>query len=493
MTYFTPEDFYNRVNELAALERAFRHPSRGGQMALVYGRRRIGKTYLLQRYFSAGVRGNEARKRHCYYLADQSTATAQRLALAELLVRALPSEGVSPEEIAVSWNSLLRYVSEHSGDGERFGLILDEFPYLVGQSPELPSVLQAWWDREGVHSRVFVVLCGSQLSVMESLGTHTSPLFGRFNAGIMLLKPLRYSDVASFYAGAKGYGVRETLLMYGVFGGTPRYHALVDRARTAREEIVSLLLSPTGALASEVQFLVGSERIRDPSIYNAVLAAIASGCTQPQEIQQRVGVEHRSVFYVLKALSELGWIWRETPYGERSEKRAIYRIADPFLQFWYRFAVPLASALQFGNAAQVCAERIEPHLPEYMGQYVFERVCRQWLEDNAASRLGVAIQGCGRFWSRDGQVEIDLVADLEGGSRLYAECKWSATKRVGMDAYAGLRAKALVLPNELRSPDPLYVLFAVGGFTDDLRAMAASPEARLHLVDGSDLLPGFEP
>ena len=121
-------------------------------MLLLYGRRRLGKTFLLQRYFTAGVDGDRHEKPHCYFLAEQSTAASQRLTLARQLIAALPSEGVSAEDIAVSWNALLRYASQQSvgrkkGTG-RFALILDEFPYLVAQTPELPSILQAWWDRE---------------------------------------------------------------------------------------------------------------------------------------------------------------------------------------------------------------------------------------------------------------------------------------------------------------------------------------------------------
>jgi AAA+ ATPase superfamily predicted ATPase len=124
-------------------------------MLLLYGRRRLGKTFLLQRYFTAGVDGDEHEKPHSYFLAERSSAAIQRLTLARQWIAALASEGVAAEDVVFSSNALLRYASQQAkgrkkGAG-RFALILDEFPYLVAQTPELPSILQAWWVREAVH------------------------------------------------------------------------------------------------------------------------------------------------------------------------------------------------------------------------------------------------------------------------------------------------------------------------------------------------------
>ena len=143
-----PDPFYNRTLELTALDRAWKRHLTGGQMLLLYGRRRLGKTFLLQRFFTAGLSGNEEEKPHCYFLAEQSTSATQRLTLAHQLLTALPSDGVAAEELAVSWNALLRYASQQTlarkNTAGRFALILDEFPYLVAQTPELPSILQTW-------------------------------------------------------------------------------------------------------------------------------------------------------------------------------------------------------------------------------------------------------------------------------------------------------------------------------------------------------------
>jgi len=191
-----PDPFYYRKLELAALDRAWKRYGASGQMLLLYGRRRLGEAFLLQRYFTGGIDGNESERPHHYVLAEQSTAAIQRLTLARQLFAGLPCDSVAAEDIAVSWNALLRYASqqtkERKGAAGHFPLILDEFPYLVDQTPKLPSILQAWWDREAVHSPLFIDLCASQLSAMAALGRESAPLLGRFNARIFRLDSLHY-------------------------------------------------------------------------------------------------------------------------------------------------------------------------------------------------------------------------------------------------------------------------------------------------------------
>lgn len=476
-----PEPFFDRHGELSALERSWSRSKAG--LALLYGRRRLGKTYLLQRFLSDvdGARGR------CYYLADQSTAEVQRLALAERLVETFPG-GLSATDIATSWNALLRYFgAQAKGTGQgKSALVLDEFPYLVAQTPELPSILQAWWDEEGAHGHAFVVLCGSQLSTMAALNDETAPLHGRFNAGRVRLEPMSYADVAEFYIRADGYGAREKLLMYGALGGTPRYHGEAEPDLPWDEQIVDLLLRPGAPFEGEARSLLASEQVRDPAPYNAILGAVAAGRTRHSQIQAATGLGATALTHPLNTLQELEWLRKERSFGETSDRRAIYRIADPFLQFWYRFGAPLASVLRFEEPMTVFRERIEPFLDDYMGWSVFEDVCTQWLRRRGRAELGLDVRSTARYWSRDGSVEIDQVAELGAGGHLFGECKWSSHSRVGVGVYIGLRAKVENLPNAEWREDARYALYALGGFTDELRKVAES-EGNVYLVDGARL------
>jgi AAA+ ATPase superfamily predicted ATPase len=468
--------------ELASLARGWSYLPKGA-LAMVYGRRRLGKTYLLQRLFTEPT---EVETVVSYYLASQSTAEVQRLEMAEQMLAAMPDPNTTAEELAGSWMALLRYASRRAREHARVAIILDEFPYLVEKTPELPSIIQRWWDTEGVHSPVYTVLCGSHLSTMVALGEGTKPLYGRFNAGRHLVQPMRYDDVGCFYDGQPHYGVVEKLYMYGALGGSPRYHSMVRPERPWDEQLVDLLFRPGCQLEDEARFLLSSEQIRDVATYHAVLDAISTGKTKRGEIANATGIGDNGLSHPLNVLQELGWVVREMPYGEKSASRALYRVADPFLSFHHRFVTRVASNVQFTNPMAVFRRYVEPYISDYMGRHVFELICAQWLQKHAAADLGVLPTDLGRWWSRDGQVEIDIVASLDGGATLFGECKWSAKSLVDTDVLGKLQGKVAKLPHSDWLSDPRYVLFSTGGFTKPLRSIAKN-DPRVMLVDGSML------
>ena len=215
---------------------------------------------------------------------------------------------------------------------------------------------------------------------------------------------------------------------------------------------------------------------------------MAQGETQFGRIQQLTGIERGSLSFALSRLLELEWLRREFPFEETSERRALYRVGDPFLGFWYRFVLPLRSVLAFRDAEVVWSERIVPQLSQYLGEQIFEGVCHQWLQKHAYSALGLSLESSGRWWSRDGQTEVDILARCTGGGYLLGECKWSAGSKIGPKVYFDLLAKESRLPESRWQSNSRYVLFSLGGFSPELEALAASVENRLHLVGPERLL-----
>jgi hypothetical protein len=447
-------------------------------MMLLYGRPRLGKSYLLQRYFSSGQSGDD--RPHCYFLAQKTTARAQRAALVEALWHVFPSYMVSKAELAGSWSTIFRYLSD-VGRRERFALILDDFQFLLDQSPDFPSMLKGWWDREGVHSSVMVVLCGSRMPSMEGLAEHGAPLFGRFNAGLFRMQTLSYEDVASFYGGR--YSLADTLLMYGVFGGTARYHALVDPSNPAREEIVRLLLQPRAVLEEEARFVL-DEETGDTAPYHAILSAVARGETQSARIREQTGLDSGTLALHMETLQRMGWLYRERLFGEKSDRRMMCWMADPFPAFWYRFVAPHASALRFGDCHEMFASRVAPYLHDHMQRRVLREICVEWLRRHGRDRLGWRVQSYGRSLTKDTHLPVDLIGDIGAGRIMVAAWTWEGAASLG--DFDHLRRMATLLK---RKEQPSYVMFAVDGFAPELHDLASDAGERLFLVSGQDLLP----
>lgn len=458
LTRFCKVDkFYDRTIELEALDQHWQSDS--AEFALLYGRRRLGKTYLLQKFLSDG-------KPHCYFLAAQTSLTANLTELAQALIKTASGSGYTIADLS-TFGNILRFAGSLARD-QRFVLVLDEFQYLLEQDPSIPSQIQAWWDTEGIRSRVFLVLCGSHLGMMEGLGGYQAPLFGRFTFRYKL-SPMTYRDVGLFYTDS-GYSAREKLMAFGILGGTPRYHALFDPHQDLETNIGQHILSSTGLLRNEPEVLMLSSQVRDAAPYNAVLRALADGCTKPNEIKQVVGSTSAQLTFYLRNLMDLEWITREYPFDETSDRRAIYKINDHFIRFWYRFVDRLRSDLEFQDYRDVYEVSIQPRLSDYMGIYSFEDVCHQFLKVKGSDVLGQGIRRASRYWSRDGSLEIDVMAVLVDGSYLFGECKWSSSP-IGVAVYYALRDKVARMPERCRD-SARYILFSSAGFDDNLSATA---------------------
>ncbi|MHB9038799.1 MAG: ATP-binding protein [Armatimonadota bacterium] len=465
--------FIDRTYEMADLAEAWEQD--GAQLRLLYGRRRVGKTYLLQHFLS------ETRP-HCYFLASAMTIGSNLERLAQALIDSYPQgKDMTPASIPTLW-SILQLYGEIARE-QRFALVLDEFQYLVEADPSIPSQIQAWWDMAGLRSQAYVFVCGSHVGMMEALAGASQPLYGRFTSRCKL-QPMAYYDTALFYEDSD-WSVRDKLTAYGVLGGTPKYHAVFSSKEDFSSNIVRHVLSPDGLLRNEPEVVISSSTIRDPLLYNSMLQAVATGETRRSEIEQKAGITSSQFGFCSQTLMDLEWMGREKPFGEDSAKRSIYTIADHFIHFWYRFVALLAGELEFRDTEEVYKSRVEPYINDYMGRYVFEDICMQYLKKNAAIRHDLQIRNAGRYWSRDGKVEIDIVGDLVDGTTLACECKWSSSP-VGVAIYYDLMRKVSLLQPPRDTSIVRYAFFSLAGFDENMVDTSARDD--IVLITGEDLL-----
>lgn len=425
-------DFVGRKDELGVLENAYD----SGESAFipVYGRRRVGKSELIL-HFMEGRHG-------IYYLGKKAPPGHQMrelldeaaVALDEPLLRRL-----EPKD----WETVLDSVvsARRPADGDKLILALDEFQWMAGTSPELPSVLQKLWDRKWkARGDVFLILCGSYLGFMERevLG-RKSPLFGRRTAQIFL-QPFGFREAAEFHP---RYSRLDQARTYFLCGGVPFYLLFFRDGISVQQNILRNFLSEHSALHREPDFLL-REELREVENYYAILTAIASGHARPREIAKASGLDAAKLPYYLQQLRDLGYVRRRHPLnGKPSPRRVRYVLDDPLLRFWFRFVFPHTSFLYHRGPEATYQNHIDPRIDAYFG-HAFEALCREALpylydDEGVASSYEV-----GEYWSP--KVQIDVVGLRDDGITDLGECKWGR-----LDARStarDLRSRAQHYPNE---------------------------------------------
>lgn len=440
-------DLIGRDSELAALTGAA--AARGGQLAIVWGRRRVGKTYLLEAF--AGGR------RSVFYTATQQSAPVELEAFTDAVREQLGSDGLPAGYAFPAWDAALEFVTQRTGS-ERLVVVLDEFPYLVGSTPGLESVLQRWWDRSGRRNGVMLVLCGSAVAVMQGLAAAAAPLHQRATLSLYVA-PLDYRAAGQFVPRLKP---AERAVVYAVCGGTPLYLEQWDDGADLRANLVRLFGSPASPLVDAAELVLSGE-LPEGEGHLRILTAVAIGKTRPGEIADyaRVAVERP-----LKRLTTLGILERRVPALDDPDKskRAIYRIADPYFAFWFRFIGSHRADIARGLGTQLVEHRILPGLDDYMGP-VFEDLAREHARMLAAAGELDADRVDG-WWSSDGRFEIDLVGLSGGEITFVGEAKWSQ-RAIRRDVLTRLGIHRQGLGRPLASP--LRLLYGRTGCLEEVR------------------------
>lgn len=464
--------FINRVKELDFLQDMFSSPT--AELLVVYGRRRVGKTELL-RYFGQNLP-------HIFFTATQTSDKNLLSQWSQLLWQHQAQADIADFSFP-DWESSLRYLASITTN-ERLVVVIDEFPYAVEANPALPSILQKVWDELLQHRQVLLILCGSSIGMMEEYAlNHSSPLYGR-RSGQLLLPPLDFSSIRQFFP---GQSLIEQVEKYAVFGGIPAYLGRINPAQTLSENVIRQILTPNRFLYDEPLFLLRTE-LREPRNYFAILQAIAHGNTRPNAIAQVSGVgDARTISKYLSVLQDLHLIERTIPVTEtqpQKSRRGVYRLADNFLQFWFRFVAPHRSELEQGQGQRIWELAIQPKLSDFIGP-IFEDICRQWVWEMARQgKLPFMPQKVGGWWTH--QAEIDVVAlDETGQSALVAECKWS-NRPVGTNILADLQTKVDFLKQQMPFKQVFYALGSKSGFTDNLIELANRQSPPLIFIDFSN-------
>ncbi len=450
--------FIGRASELDFLQQHYE--SNTGELIVLYGRRRVGKTETLRKFCEG--------KPHVFYACTETPDEQQLTAFSErMLQKGLPAAQYINR--FSDWQSAFAALAElpsldAAGKPCKKLLVIDEFPYMAKGNRSIPSILQNLWDETLKNQNVMLILCGSAMSFIEKeLLAEKNPLYGRAT-GILKMNELSFYEAAQFFP---AYSVEEKIVAYGILGGIPHYLKQFNPSVPLAENMKRNILMRGSILYSEVEFLMRQE-LRETSVYNAIVEAVALGNTKLNDIYQKTQIEKSKLSVYLKNLVDLGILCREFSMEDGVKEKAnvqrgLYQITDNFFRFWYAFVFPNLSELESDDAEGVWQYVVQPELEKYTS-YIFEDVCRQYLRgQNRTGSLPFRFTKMGRWWNKSDELDI-MAVNRDKSAFLLGECKY---KNTAFTSAEYKKTKAKFTPSR-SDASCYYYLFSKNGFAPEV-------------------------
>lgn len=475
-----PEHIFDREREWAGLAAFARNPHPAAMLGVVSGRRRQGKSFLLEALTSStgGL----------YFPAVEATEAVSLRAFTAALVR----QGVSISRPLQTWDDAIATIFS-AITGQPRVAVIDEFPFLVKASPSLPSIIQ----RElgpggsGQRSSVRLLLCGSAMSVMGDLLAGHAPLRGRASLEL-LVHPFGYQDAARFWDTTDP---ELAILLHSVVGGTPAYRRefaafdVPDGRGDFDAWLLRTVLNPQSPLFREARYLLAEEtEIRDPALYHSVLAAIADGNRANGAIASFVGRKSADITHPLNVLEDAALVAKEADVFRRG--RWLYRVTEPLITFYEVVMRPEWYRLESGHAEAVWRDQKPSFLSRVVGPH-FESVCRSFAMQAGPGLFGAPAGEVGSGIVNDPvnrtQIEVDVAvfAPPEPGRprRLLSlgEVKWGQVMTHQHTARLA-RARSL-LAASFDVSDCGLACYSAAGFSPGLRSAAGPGLSLISLAD----------
>jgi AAA+ ATPase superfamily predicted ATPase len=466
--------FIGRKAELSVLED--RYASGKFELGVMYGRRRVGKTTLINEF----IKGKEA----VFFTAMETSAEENLVSLSRSILAGNANGGGSlNSSVFRSFHDALEKTFT-TAVKKRLVLVIDEFPYLAVSYPGISSVLQKLIDENKDRSKLFIIINGSSMAMMENyFFTYKRPLYGRKTFQLKI-EPFGFFEMKDYF---RKSDVQLLPYIYGVYGGIPKYFEYYDEKLSFKKNLLKNYLSQGAPLLDEPDGILKQE-VRDPSNYNAILTAIAGGNTRYSDISGKAKLESGNITGFMENLLTLNLIQKESPVPEGSGKRSLYVLNDNMLRFWYRF-IPTYISFINNNKGDLIYSIVETDLDTYMGR-IFEGIVKEYLwRVNGTDALPFIFTQAGRWWGSDPvkkqEAEIDLAAHDGKKNVILCECKWRKQK-TGVDVLNDLKEKSELAFFKGHSKKHLFV-FSRSGFTEACKE-AAVKAGNVRLIEYRQML-----
>ncbi|MEU4229242.1 ATP-binding protein [Nonomuraea sp. NPDC026600] len=479
-----PAEMFDREYEWSALTRFITDPQPGATLGVVSGRRRQGKTFLLD----AACRAAGG-----FYFGATEAADAESLrrfssALTE------HSRPATPYHFAHWFEAIDALLA--LGSERPLPVVIDEFPYLAKANPELPSVIQEAFRPlrdQRTTSQTRLLLCGSALSFMGKLLAGNAPLRGR--SGLeLLVRPLDHRLAAEFWDITDP---RLALMVNSIVGGTPAYRREFARGDSPADMadfddwVVRTVLNPETPLFREARYLLAEEPdLRDTTLYLSVLGAVADGNATRGGMAGYLERKATDIAHPINVLEDAGLLHRDADVFR--ENRPTYRIAEPLIGFYHAIMRPVWDQLERpGSANRVWQASRRRFVSNVLGPH-FEQVCRDWALHHAEPDLlgGLPARvGHGTVHdptTRTGhEIDVAIIGIADSGKApllAIGEAKWNDTMGAAhIDRLRHIR-DLITRADRYDTSHTKMICFSGAGFNDKAhQAATSSPD--LHLVD----------
>ena len=441
--------FVNRTQELETLNREYADPH--ATFSVIYGRRRVGKTTLIQKYIE--------NKPMLYFYATEITLGMQLQSFVKDMCERLSLGSVAFE----TFEDALVFLSRHLGD-QKFVLVIDEYQNLTKLDKGFSSMLQKVWDLHLKQTHIHLILCGSTVSMMHSeILNYSAPLYGR-STSILHLKPLLSRYIYDF---VPDLSFEDFMRIFASFGTIPKYLEVYRPDLSFDENIRTLILNKNAFLYNEGYFLLKQE-INEVSTYFSILEAISKGATKLGNISSALQMQSSRLTRYMEKLIDLGFIEKEVPITEThplKSKLGRYTFKDNFLKFWFFYVYKNYRYLEI-DMIEYVEKEIDQSFNDHFVSFAYEAYVQETLLRDPLHYLGFVPLKIGRWWNN--KEEIDLVA-YDEKHIAFIECKWR-NKPADKQVLDALKRKSRIIDSSL---EPLYIIFSKSGCTQSLKQHGA--------------------
>jgi len=399
--------FINRFNELNSLEVEYK--KKQATFSVIYGRRRVGKTALITKFIE--------NKPHIYLYITQSNLKSQ-LDFFTNEIKKFVDNSVKDYLNFNSFEEAIGFLATLNLN-KKLVLVIDEYQYLAMLDKSFSSKLQMLWDTKLQNSNIYLILCGSVLSMMQSeVLNYTAPLYGRRTSSFHI-KPIKFNYLKEFLPKLD----KETLVkVYASFGTIPKYLIEYNQNLTFMQNLEKKILNKNSYLYNEGNFLIKDE-IKDSASYFNILQSISNGNRKIGQIASNLGVNSSYLSKYIQKLIELEIIEKEIPITENNpskSKKGLYKIKDKFLNFWFYYVYKNYSYLEIEQTKSVLQE-IDKNFNDKFVSFAFEDIILEDLRQNPKKYINFIPTKIGKWW--DSKNEIDIVA-FDDNNIAFIECKW---------------------------------------------------------------------